>query len=298
VDGVFCNNCGHRNPASANFCSSCGGVLGPPTADTTVTLHPVDAQGEAGDESANVGEVVDADAEVVDHGAEANHQVDSGEFDDHAAEAAQLIPGKRQGAVGEQNDEDAGDAEDSARGARADLEQRVRVVVPHHCEADTIGHAEQVSGDAGEHVDGDHAKGADQRFAQDAEVPEAPHVGCDVPEADVDEGGGKQAPPFGVEDEPGLVGAVTEQIVVRGLEPVDAVGDHPDVDSDVDGEQEVGAGCGAGVPDVVLAVPAGLFGGVGLGGSAGVGRVEDFSFGLRWWGRHGDVSTLPHFPSC
>ena len=30
VDGVFCNNCGHRNPASANFCSSCGAVLGPP----------------------------------------------------------------------------------------------------------------------------------------------------------------------------------------------------------------------------------------------------------------------------
>jgi pSer/pThr/pTyr-binding forkhead associated (FHA) protein len=50
VDGVFCNNCGHRNPTSANFCSSCGGVLGPHTSDTTVTLHPVDAQGEAGDD--------------------------------------------------------------------------------------------------------------------------------------------------------------------------------------------------------------------------------------------------------
>ena len=44
VDGVFCNNCGHRNPAGANFCSSCGAVLttaAPPM--TTVTLHPVDA---------------------------------------------------------------------------------------------------------------------------------------------------------------------------------------------------------------------------------------------------------------
>jgi pSer/pThr/pTyr-binding forkhead associated (FHA) protein len=54
VDGVFCNNCGHRNPASANFCSSCGAVLGPPTSDTTITLHPVDAQGESGDEELTV----------------------------------------------------------------------------------------------------------------------------------------------------------------------------------------------------------------------------------------------------
>jgi pSer/pThr/pTyr-binding forkhead associated (FHA) protein len=54
VDGVFCNNCGHRNPASANFCSSCGGVLGPSTSDTTITLHPVDAQGEAGDDELTV----------------------------------------------------------------------------------------------------------------------------------------------------------------------------------------------------------------------------------------------------
>jgi hypothetical protein len=54
VDGVFCNNCGHRNPAGANFCSSCGAVLTPATSDTTITLHPVDAQGEAGDEELTV----------------------------------------------------------------------------------------------------------------------------------------------------------------------------------------------------------------------------------------------------
>ena len=55
VDGVFCNNCGHRNPGDANFCSSCGAVLSPaPHPDTTVTLHPVDAQGEAGDEELTV----------------------------------------------------------------------------------------------------------------------------------------------------------------------------------------------------------------------------------------------------
>jgi len=54
VDGVFCNNCGHRNPAGANFCSSCGGVLGGTTSDTTVTLHPVDAQGESGEDDLTV----------------------------------------------------------------------------------------------------------------------------------------------------------------------------------------------------------------------------------------------------
>jgi len=54
VESVFCNNCGHRNPPSANFCSSCGAVLGPATSDTTITLHPVDAQGEAGDEELHV----------------------------------------------------------------------------------------------------------------------------------------------------------------------------------------------------------------------------------------------------
>jgi hypothetical protein len=50
VDGVYCNNCGHRNPTGANFCSSCGAVLSGSGSDTTVTLHPVDAQGEAGEE--------------------------------------------------------------------------------------------------------------------------------------------------------------------------------------------------------------------------------------------------------
>jgi hypothetical protein len=54
VDHVFCTNCGHRNPPDANFCSSCGAVLGVPNSDTTVTLHPVDSQGEVGDEELTV----------------------------------------------------------------------------------------------------------------------------------------------------------------------------------------------------------------------------------------------------
>lgn len=38
---VFCNNCGHRNPLGANFCSSCGAVLETAATDsTTITFHP------------------------------------------------------------------------------------------------------------------------------------------------------------------------------------------------------------------------------------------------------------------
>ena len=38
---VFCNQCGHRNPADAAFCSSCGSLLDRPV-DHTVTLAKVD----------------------------------------------------------------------------------------------------------------------------------------------------------------------------------------------------------------------------------------------------------------
>ena len=40
---VFCNNCGHRNPANSNFCSSCGAALDVGARRTrTITFHPVD----------------------------------------------------------------------------------------------------------------------------------------------------------------------------------------------------------------------------------------------------------------
>jgi pSer/pThr/pTyr-binding forkhead associated (FHA) protein len=43
VAGVFCNQCGHRNPAGANFCSSCGAPLEHALGeDTTITLLPGD----------------------------------------------------------------------------------------------------------------------------------------------------------------------------------------------------------------------------------------------------------------
>ncbi len=54
MEGVFCHNCGHRNPAGVNFCSSCGAVLADDSTETTVTLKPVDVQGETSDEDASV----------------------------------------------------------------------------------------------------------------------------------------------------------------------------------------------------------------------------------------------------
>jgi len=51
---VFCNNCGHRNPSGANFCSSCGAVLEQTSGDeSTVTLSPVEA-GDGADEDITV----------------------------------------------------------------------------------------------------------------------------------------------------------------------------------------------------------------------------------------------------
>ena len=38
---MFCNNCGHKNPDGANFCSSCGAALTDSKgADTTITFMP------------------------------------------------------------------------------------------------------------------------------------------------------------------------------------------------------------------------------------------------------------------
>ncbi len=52
--GVFCHNCGHRNPSGVNFCSSCGAALVTDASETTVTLQPVDEHGESPEEDPSV----------------------------------------------------------------------------------------------------------------------------------------------------------------------------------------------------------------------------------------------------
>jgi hypothetical protein len=42
--GAYCNQCGHRNPAGSNFCSSCGAVLEHSGDDaSTITFLPVES---------------------------------------------------------------------------------------------------------------------------------------------------------------------------------------------------------------------------------------------------------------
>lgn len=48
---VFCNNCGHRNPQGANFCSACGAPLVKSAEDpTTITFQVDDPATEAADD--------------------------------------------------------------------------------------------------------------------------------------------------------------------------------------------------------------------------------------------------------
>jgi pSer/pThr/pTyr-binding forkhead associated (FHA) protein len=50
---VFCNQCGHRNPAGSNFCASCGAVLSVGD-DTTITFLTVEASSDIADDELTV----------------------------------------------------------------------------------------------------------------------------------------------------------------------------------------------------------------------------------------------------
>ena len=57
VSAVYCNQCGHRNPTGANFCSSCGAVLEhgrDEETTTTITFLPVESAGEVAEEEVSV----------------------------------------------------------------------------------------------------------------------------------------------------------------------------------------------------------------------------------------------------
>ncbi len=68
MEEVFCNQCGHRNPSGANFCSSCGAVLPQTEGDeTTITFLPNEASGEVLDDelAVSLDEVSDEHALLV-----------------------------------------------------------------------------------------------------------------------------------------------------------------------------------------------------------------------------------------
>src|SRR6185437_8146620 len=175
-----------------------------------------------------MGEVVDAN-DGNKEGGSADEQIDRSEPDDRLAQAFELGPGDRQLFIAEQDDEDAGDAEDGSRGSGSD-----RVVAKD----DVDGQAEQVARDAGDEIDGDQTKGPQQRLAKQAKIPEAPHVGGDVEQANVDEGGGDEAIPLAVKDQRGLGGAEVDQVAGGGLAGGDTGEHHPEIDRAVNSEQE------------------------------------------------------------
>jgi pSer/pThr/pTyr-binding forkhead associated (FHA) protein len=49
VVGVFCHQCGHRNPAGVNFCSACGSPMVTAAPDTSVAVSPVDDGTDGGE---------------------------------------------------------------------------------------------------------------------------------------------------------------------------------------------------------------------------------------------------------
>jgi pSer/pThr/pTyr-binding forkhead associated (FHA) protein len=50
MSGVHCNQCGHKNPDGANFCSSCGEVLESGSHEHTTITLPTDRSAESGDD--------------------------------------------------------------------------------------------------------------------------------------------------------------------------------------------------------------------------------------------------------
>jgi pSer/pThr/pTyr-binding forkhead associated (FHA) protein len=51
---IACGQCGHRNPAGGNFCSSCGAALEPAVQDRTMTLPPVEDPAAVADDDVQV----------------------------------------------------------------------------------------------------------------------------------------------------------------------------------------------------------------------------------------------------
>src|SRR5277367_2903779 len=101
------------------------------------------AQSHAAEKAADMCVVIDVD-DTGEVGGEADDQVQHSELDNGPAETIELEGRYGEFFVGEQDDEDAGDAEDRARGSCTDR----NAVASVHVGAET----EQVAGDAGDQI--------------------------------------------------------------------------------------------------------------------------------------------------
>lgn len=65
---VFCNNCGHRNAAGSNFCSSCGQPLDAPTDEPATITFVLDPTGGSEDLELPVSEIAPGGTLIVTRG--------------------------------------------------------------------------------------------------------------------------------------------------------------------------------------------------------------------------------------
>jgi hypothetical protein len=121
---------------------------------------------------------------------------------------------------------------------------------------DTVAHAQEVAGDAGNEIDSYQTEGAEKRFAQKSEVPETPHVGGDVEQTDVNEGSSEQAVPLAMQDKDGYIGAVVNELGFGRFAGRDTVKNHPEIDGTVDAKQQIGSRRDKNVPTPLPGVGA------------------------------------------
>ncbi len=223
------------------------------------------AQRQSAEKSANVRMVVDTN-DTGEVGADADDQVQNRELDDRTAKTVQLEGRDRKLFVREQHDQDAGDPEDRTGGAGAD---RLVTLMPHAREE-----AEQVAGDARDHIDRDQAEWAKQRFAKQTEVPQTPHVGRDMEQPNMDKGRGEQTVPLTVQNPLRVGRAEVKELVSRWTTGRHAMKNHVAEDEDIDSEQDVGTWGGQDVPSALA--------GVGTVDLALVVRDRRSAAGVRW----------------
>ena len=153
-------------------------------------------------ETAEVGHVVDVqarvDEEVATTDGQAKHKVQRGKVDDRFAQPFEFRWRHGEAIRLQQYNQRSGDAEDCARCARSGRKENPSGPVADRPKPVDVG-GEQVPGRAGENVHRQHARRTHQRLGQQAQVPQAPHVGGQVQNSHVHKHGGDNPPPLAVD---------------------------------------------------------------------------------------------------